>query len=175
DARPAVVFDPALPAGTYHLVVDGYAGESGPFDLFVTAGEPLAVPENDQCSDALLLDASAGEVTAEECTWLASNDLEPGSDCTGSPTAGPDVAYAVDLTAGDLLTVTLDPEEGFDAAVYLLESCDAAQCLTGADESFVSEPESISHVAASDGRYFVIVDSWNASEAGCFDLTITVE
>ncbi len=175
DSSPARIFHPELPAGRYHLLVDGYSGESGPFTLSVGAGDPLPPPTNDVCEEALLLDLSNGEIEVEGHTIGASNDIDIGSECTGSSTAGPDVVYAVDLEAGWNLTVTVTPEEGFAPSLYVLESCDAEECLVGADEWFVSKPEQVSLEAQWDGRYYIVVDSWNEGEAGRFDLTVAVE
>jgi hypothetical protein len=175
DAYPATVFHPELPAGIYHLIVDGYAGGSGPFVLTVATDAPLPPPENDTCEDAILLDLSEGPAVVEGHTFRATNAIDLGSACTGSSTAGPDVIFAVDLTEGETLVATVVPEVGFDPALYLVGGCEATECLVGADEWFVSEPETIAFTAGTSGRYYLVVDAWRDGEVGRFELTVAIE
>ncbi len=175
DHWPPRIFEPILPAGTYHLLIDGYSGDRGPFDLFVRRGRPLSSPANDTCEHAETIDTSSLPATLRGYTWLSENNLYPGLDCTGYSLDGPDVVYAVDLAASETLVATVVPEPGFDPAIYLLESCDFETCLVGADDFFVSRPETISYTAQQGGRYYVVVDAWHPEEAGFFELIVDIQ
>lgn len=171
DGRPPRVRAPALAAGTYALVVDGYDGGRGPFTLDVAVADPLPVPANDRCADAPVVDLSGGAAQRTGTTERAANDADPGAACTGSPTAGGDVFYAVDLAAGQALTATVTPAAGFDPALYVLDACGGA-CVAGADASFVSDPETVTFTAPVAGRYLVVVDGWGEGAAGAFTLDL---
>ena len=175
DAQPARVYEPALPAGVWSLVVDGYAGETGTFTLDFETAPPLDVPANDLCAAAEAVDLSSGPVQVAGYTYLAADDVNLGTACTGSPTAGPDVVYAVALTAGQTLTATVTPEVGYDPAVYVLGDCMASTCLAGADAYFVSQPETVTYTAAADETVYLVVDAYAAGEAGHFTLDLSVQ
>ncbi|RMG18596.1 MAG: hypothetical protein D6729_06835 [Deltaproteobacteria bacterium] len=176
DGPSARVYEPALPAGVWLLVVDGYGdGDAGTFSLDFQVEAPLSVPANDTCGSADLLDLSSGTLQVTGYTYLAANDLDLSSSCTGSPTAGPEVFYAIDLLAGQTLTATVTPEAGYDPALYLLDACDATACLAGVDAYFVSEPETLTYTSSADARVYLAVDAYAGSEAGRYTLDLSVQ
>jgi hypothetical protein len=107
-------------------------------------------------------------------------DLGTGNMCTGSRTIAPEPVYAVDLTAGQQLTVEAVSTEATpeDIAVFATPSCDdvRAQCIAGADSvGAEATAETFTYTAAADETVYVIVDSFFGTASGAFDLTVTID
>ena len=101
---------------------------------------------------------------------------------------GPDVAYAVALTAGVTYTFTMTPDVpstdplAVDLGIALVGPgtntvCSAAitACVAGFDEGYEGAAETFSYTVPSTGTgtYYVIVDSYNRDDGGAFSLAIS--
>ncbi len=164
--------------GVVNLVVitdaDGGGGAADSFDLELRT---LAPPANDTCDSAEVLDLSTGSVVIVATTVGASNagDLGSYNSCTNGPTEGPDLFYAVDLVEGDDLTVTVSPENDFNAVLYLFRDCaDAEACAAFASE--IANPEILSWTvpAGGTGTYLLAVDGSSPAAWGGLSLTVGV-
>lgn len=118
-----------------------------------------ASPDDAGSADAGAVDAGAadagaatdaGDVPVTECPTqevlvgsgsvydtLANRgaDLNPGlGGCTGRAAGGPDALFALEIPAGHVVLLTLQPE-GFDASLYVMDACGAPSqtCRVGAD------------------------------------------
>ncbi|MDF1564400.1 MAG: hypothetical protein P1V51_15255 [Deltaproteobacteria bacterium] len=174
DLQTPTLFEPELPGGLYYLIVDGYDGAAGPFTLDVSLGAPLPPPANDTCAAAEVVSVAGGTATVTGHTYRGSDTLDPVG-CLSFAQPGPEVFFAVDLLAGQTLTATATPEAGHDLSIYLLSGCDPNACLAGADDSFISLPETVSHTVAVNQTLWVVVDSWSATSEGRFTLELTVQ
>jgi hypothetical protein len=76
------------------------------------------------------------------------------------PFDGGDVVYAVELEAGETVTITVDPEVGVDVAVAVIDDCaDGEDCVAWSDSGGAGEQEQVVVTADEGGTYYVIVES----------------
>lgn len=139
-----------------------------------------AQPTNDTC--AQVIDLTAGAVTPGGATTFGDttgyvDDLLPPTTCASYNHDGPDAMYRVDAAAGQTIAATVTPEDsGFDIAIYIVSDCnDANSCLIESDAALSGGAESVSYPVPTTGTYYVIVDSWDPGELGCFTLNVTVQ
>ena len=160
---------------TYTIAVDSFeAAASGDFVLQVRETRP---PVNDTCANATPLALSGGAVTTTGDTSFAGHSLAlPATGCTRAPTRGPDVFYAVTLTAGESYLINLIPDGGYNVSLYLLTGCGAGACVTGADVALFGLSEQISFSPPATGTYIIGVGSrypiTDALGSGTFTLMI---
>jgi len=167
-----------LPAtGYYQVEVVGYANsQTGPYKLDVTIPPPPPPPDpNDTCNpDYSIADCSNGVLNGNMAA--DHNNYDPGSGgcSTGYPEAGLDVAYMMNLQAGDIVDMTYNTPN-FDAAFYVITDCSnpAGSCVIGADASY--DTEVIHWVVASTGTYWLILDHYGTNTgAGPWTLTYNI-
>ena len=103
------------------------------------------------------------------------NDYDPGgSGCTnGYSEAGVDVAFRMDLLAGQMVDLTYSTPE-FDAAFYIITDCSnpAGTCVIGADAAY--DTEVIHWVVTQTGSYWLILDHYG-SDTGRGPWTLTYQ
>lgn len=138
----------------------------------------LQMPDNDLCANAIDLTAdaiSAGGATVFGNTTGYTNAIEPDVSCTDPfGQDGPDAIYKVSATAGQVLSATMLPQD-FDGSILLLASCtDLTQCV-GADTALTSEQEQVAADILTSQEFFIVVDSYQPEQAGCFTLGVTLE
>jgi hypothetical protein len=104
--------------------------------------------------EAITMPATAGTLVGQ------TDDIE--STCANSNN-GPDVAYEIDLPA--LQSVTFAVATGLDVVVNLHDSSCGPSALACSDE-----PEAVTRTNVTAGRYFVVVDGFNANQVGTFTL-----
>jgi hypothetical protein len=166
-----------LPAGTYWVVVDGFAGEASSFTLSLDCGactpcEPSAA--HDLCGAARPIPAM-GLYTDAGSTACAADDYGPGS-CTGYSALGRDVVYRIDLPPACTVRMTLrDGPDGviLDRSLYLATSCadPRGTCVAGADEA-VEADEVLTYRSNTGGTFYLIVDSFGNSSGGDYRLEV---
>jgi hypothetical protein len=134
---------------------------------------------NDTC--ATFIDLTVGTAVTGNSYDMTSNynaGLET-AECTGFMQTGPDVAYRVNLTAGQTINVTLTPTTPWDPAVAILNqggpaACDAAtlSCGAGADEGLLGDAETFTFTATTAGNHMILVESYSATNYGAFELIV---
>lgn len=170
DGNPEQVDFTAQSAGTYFIVVDGYATGGGTFDLSVVISAPVA--GGDTCNNAVAVPAGGGSF--QSTTVGSANDYEAPAACARYTQTGPDQVYGINLDAGDVVEL-LAEFDGVDGSVYVLTDCSqvAMSCVAGTDAAYTSQPESMRFVAQSAGSHFLVVDAAAPTWAGRHDLTVT--
>ena len=186
--EPEVIHFIAYAGTDYYIICDSYSpNEFGTFtlDLFETP-EPTATPiptstptvvptsniPNDQCPGYLINDlpyTTVGDTTG------ALNDYNPeDNECTLYPQLGPDVVYDFIYDKPVELTVTMEPEEGFDCGLYVATNCDVpiTTCVAGSDENGEGEPESVTFIANANTIYYIFCDSYREDSYGSFTLHV---
>ncbi len=160
----------ALGAGIYYVVVDGYNGASGPYQLNVewsAAPPPCASGSNQSNAEAISsLPFSDTGTTAGTC-----NDIIIQCESSGPDTAQ-DYWYSVELDTTMLLTVwtTCGPQY-HDSKLAILDS-NLNQLYCNDDNPGCPNDQSrISQAALLPGVYYVIVDGYHA-EAGDYEINI---
>lgn len=164
----------SLPAGTHYLTVDR-AGFSSPeaYSLSVSLGDR---PMGDTCSSAipLGLPTGPGQVTVRADTRRFFHDLTPSCGASGGTRDAPDVAYSFTLVSPmnvRLFTRAVTP--GFRPTVALKRGCATGDTdqVCGWTPTFSSDTwASWENLAA--GTWYVIVDGYDALQAGEVDLTV---
>ncbi|MBI2378135.1 MAG: hypothetical protein HYV07_29300 [Deltaproteobacteria bacterium] len=166
NGNPEVVDYTAAAAGEYFIVVDGYNGAGGPYELVVDINS--APVGNDRCEGAI--DATAGGTFAGDTSPATADYTPSAAGCTQYAERGKDVTYSVALAAGERLRASLDAP--WDAALYVVSNCASIDTTCGAG-SDAGNPEAVDFSAPSAGTYFLIVDGYEAS-AGSYELTVSI-
>ncbi|HSD86892.1 MAG TPA: PPC domain-containing protein, partial [Kofleriaceae bacterium] len=152
-------------------------------------GTCVTPPTNDTCQTATPITLPLATPLTGSTAGAKHNynlGLEPAA-CTGFAQPGPDVAYAVALTASQQITVTLSNlATTFDGSIALVgpqggtvgDVCDASPittCVKGADAGVAGGNETFQYTtsATGAGTYYIIVDSYDANVAGTFTLNVT--
>lgn len=142
------------PPGTYYIVVDGYEGAEGDYQLTVTCGDL-------DCSNAVPLECGAiytGNTSAE------SNKVMLYDCLTFSSYTGPEKVHTVTTTEPGDLTVFLDAHNGNSLGVFILSDCDPKQCVANGVTT-------ATYANAPPGLYYIVVDGANGAK-GSYDLQI---
>ena len=170
DGNPEEVDFTAPGAGTYFIIVDGYATGGGSFDLAVVISPPVAGGET--CGNAVAIPAGGGSFSSS--TVGRTDDYQADASCAGYTQRGPDQVYATTLAAGDVVEVETE-FDGFDGSVYVVTDCSAVNmtCVAGSDRGLASVTEEVRFVARDAGSHFVVVDAALSTWSGPHDLTLT--
>ena len=137
----------------------------------VPTATPSVIP-NDQCPGYEIVGIP---FTTTDNTTGANNDYNPlYGGCTYYSQYGPDVVYHINLSTTTSLTVTMTPEAGYDCGLYVVTDCTDVvnSCVVGADENLGGQPETVTFTAEANVDYFIICDSFSASEYGSFTLEV---
>ncbi|MBL8952476.1 MAG: hypothetical protein JNK82_16970 [Myxococcaceae bacterium] len=175
----AVIDLPRLPAGRYHVVVDGAgatpATSAGPYRLTVSRGPTVPPPANDTCAGAVGLPPpmnGIGVVTVQGDTSAANHDA---LGCTAD---GPDVVYRLELSGPRRVSARVQPLSGSSLrpAVYLRRpnECDSqspANQLGCAASAIAGAPSTLTLPSLPAGSYFVWVDGQQGT-SGAFELSV---
>lgn len=152
-----------LPAGSYHLLVQGPPGAVGELTLNVLQ---TAAPGNDDCASAEPLVFVADVAHAQGDLSAAEADSEASGCGLGPATrAGAELVYVLELPEPARLEV--DVVAGFEAALYLR----AAPCAAGAESACGRAMLSLDDPLPA-GTWYLFVDAQGAGEGGPFDLTV---
>ena len=146
-----------------------------------TRGVCVTKPTNDTCQTAatITLGAAINGSTAG-ATKNYNLGLEAAT-CTGFAQPGADVAYKITLAANQTITATItNVTPDFDPSISLLGPgtaaavCDATTltCTKGADAGVAGEGETFTATVATAGVYYIIVDSFSATQTGGYTLTV---
>src|SRR5207249_2532439 len=95
------------------IVVDGYSGGNGPFNLTTTVGAP---PPSDSCATAGAIPITDGGLYDAGTTLGYVNDISTAAttSCTNYDNTGADKVFSVTIPAGKTLTAKVNPESSFD-------------------------------------------------------------
>jgi hypothetical protein len=169
SGNPETIDFTAPSARTYFLIVDGYGTARGSFDLSVTISPP--VTGGDVCAQAVMIPAGGGSF--QSTTAGLANDYDPAPSCTGYAAPGPDRAYAIALSAGDVVEAVAQFESNLDGSIYAVTNCaNLTTCVEGADAALAGQDEVMRFVAQTSATHYLIVDSFGSNESGTHDLTV---
>jgi len=162
--------------GYYQIQVVGYSsGITGPYKLDLTCTIPNPPDPNDTCNPNYSIPRCTNGVLNGDMT-LDHNDYDPlsGGCSTGYPEQGVDVAYMMDLQAGDVIDMTYYTP-GWDAAFYIITDCSnpSGSCVVGADAAY--DTEVIHYVVVNTGTYWLILDHYGLNTGtGPWTLTYNI-
>lgn len=144
-------------SGTFYIMVSGFdESDLGEYNLtFVEAGGEVTT-ENVGGVDTTPV--SAGDIAYEETI----------SGAITSEVASP--AFAFTGSAGDIVSVVVDPEDEFDIEIDVVDSFGSSLLFAGWDNSFGTEITMLE--LPEDGEYSVVVNAYNEEETGSFELSL---
>jgi hypothetical protein len=157
------------------------AGTEACAPVIGTRGVCVTKPTNDTCQTAAPITLGT---PINASTAGATNNYNLGLEaatCTGFPQPGADVAYSITLAANQTITATItNVTPDFDPSISLLGPgsaaavCDAATltCTKGADAGNAGDGETLTATAPTAGVYYLIVDSFSATQSGGYTLTV---
>lgn len=156
---------------------DGPPDAGGPDAPLGVCDKAALAPDNDGCGAAIDLTAAAraaGGATVHGDTTGYGNDVAAGlPTCTGILEKGPDAIYKLTGAAGAHLVASVAPE-AWNVGLVLLDGCaSGATCLDGAD-ALGTGAESVEADLTGAGPYYLVVDSFDTTAAGCFTLSVTL-
>lgn len=155
-------------AGDYILAIEApTAGLPSGYTLTLDAQTP---PMGNVCATATPI-AMSGTFMGNTAGY--TNNYSPGTFsnlCTGYVATGLDVTYVVNLTAGQVLDVTLSGS--VDTSLYIVSDCSDTvnSCLVGDDVS--GQAESVSYTALGNETVFIIVDAYSNTTGYTYTLDV---
>lgn len=159
-----------LAATPYYLVVDGYAGASGTFDLDVTVSIPApGVPLSAMSIGTLNgpVDSGAGDTGIGSTDDLSNNGYAPGS------WSGADDVWTINWPGGDLVLDLLFTNANGDIDLFLFDGTDPA--TNGIDSSMtVTDNEQIAIAGLAAGTYYASIDGWSGA-TNAYSINLTPE
>jgi len=178
-AAHTVEFMAEIPAGTWYLVVDGFMGDAGAYELTLS-GLHTGLPQA-ACDSATPLVAT-GEIITTGNIFDQPNYVTMGT-CGSFIEWGGEQWYQVTIPARTEVTFLLS-ELFFDGAIWIFDDCsDEPACLGYADGEGTEQPESITYSNLSDESESSLLgidsfrevssDNGDTSFDGAFQLTLT--
>ena len=164
----------ALPAGTYHVAVDGATpGAAGVFTLSAQVRPALARALDDKCFEAPTLELSGGEAVVVGHSGGADALLESEA-CPGETAASSERVFRLDLQHPALLSV--DVLEAQRPVVVSLLAPDRlpprAACSQHDELACGAAPQPIRELPLQPEEYFLVVDGASAQGPGAFRLRV---
>lgn len=171
DPDPEVIIRPALPAGTYFVVLTGYGTSPGNFGITLTLEAPLTPPANDTCTAPETVTLTNGMATRTVDLTAANADID--SDLCASRAAGPEVVYSVAVGANQTLTVTATGATVDPVVFFRTPTCATEPSVECSDSGGLGDPETATFLSPAAGTIFVVVKAYGAP--GSVDVTFAVQ
>jgi hypothetical protein len=166
---------PSINGREYLILVQGFGGEVGDYELAVTAQPPP--PPNDACAGAVVIDlAMANPATVSGNTQSSTTD--PENDTCGNSNAG-GVWYSVVGTGGDMRATTCNAGSNYDTRLSVFSgTCGALACVGENDDDPTCALSGVRSTVAWRSvfgeTYRILVHGYNTS-AGNYELAVTGE
>ena len=141
---------------------------TGPCDVYSS---------NDACTDAIDLSpmlSESGAALVYGDTTSKINHVHENTCFTWSLKSS-DLVYKISLSAGQKISLEMTPFS-FDGAIMLMAECnngDSACAAKSDDFGFGVKEEITEFEASTTGDYFIIIDGYEITDVGCFELKVT--
>jgi len=152
--------DTTLDPGTYFVVVDGYQGQGGTYELVASAVQ--AQPVEALCTDAAPLDPGR-MITG---TTVGAPDSFSAT-CAGGAHS-PDRVHRLDVPQRSRVRVRMRSDH--DGALYLRSDCTNPSSELACNDDAGDQQHSIVTATVDPGRYYVYADGYNNGASGGFTL-----
>lgn len=141
----------ALPAdGTYYIVVTGFAGSTGDFELTVTSAAPSS--------------SNSGQLSS-------GGELAYGEQVEGTLSAeSPISSFTFAGSQGDIVFATVSPTDGLNVGVDIINEATGESLLFGGGNNF-PDTETVAAEIMENGTYAVVVEALDG-ESGDFEVTL---
>lgn len=177
-------------AADIYIVIDGYGGNEGAFELTLTEYIPPVVdPLPSACLDFLqAFPGAPGAIVPDGTYVIAGDTCVDGlnhiavSDCFGWASAGLDIYYEIVLAPGANLEIIAGFLNTGDAMLYLVDTCqnqdDGAvpTFLACADDTLAAGLEFINYtnVGTEDQIMYLVMDAYGEDACDTFEGIITL-
>jgi hypothetical protein len=157
-------------AGTYYLIIDSYGPDtSGPWTLvgqFISCG--LYPPANDRCEIAFPIQCGPFAYNGSTATAFDDYYYPSSQSCINSTGHGRDVAFRLNVTAGDSLYAVYNTAASVNGAMYLALNCADVNgsCVNSTNESPAGVQETMAFKFQFTGTYYLILDSTGNDDFG---------
>ncbi|HEY4220359.1 MAG TPA: hypothetical protein VGO62_03435, partial [Myxococcota bacterium] len=130
-------------------------------------GEGTVVSGGETCDAPVPLAGTSGSFRFDLTGASADLDEDDFGDCTGLGSPGNDQVFSITIPAGQVLTLADAPDDDFDPVLFVINSCDANQCV-GSDEGGQGSEEDVAVPNAGPGDLDVIIvlDSFDSDQSG---------
>lgn len=161
----------------WQIIPSNSAGAaSGCNELSFTTAGPPPPPENDLCSGAIALNC---DETVTGDTSIVSVTVDAQGDCGSVDNDAPNLWYSY-TGSGSPENVTLSTcsQASFDTSLAVFTgACGALECYANNDDGpgctgFTSE---LTFLSDGTTTYYIMVEGFNATSVGEFDLSVTCE
>jgi len=153
--------DVTLEPGEYYLVVDGYAEESGDYDLVTQLSQLQSVSA--VCGDATPL----GVGQPASGTTVGVPNYFQATCAQGARSA--DRVYSLDVPSRSRLRIRQQSDH--DGVVYVRRDCDDPTTEIACNDDFRDERHSLITAVVERGRYYVYADGFGSSASGSFTIS----
>jgi hypothetical protein len=165
--------------GTFYLVVDGYNGAAGPYELVLT-NVPLPEPVNVCDNLQQIVPGPEGTIVASGSfpvngTTCGGENLISSLPCGFYTENGLEDYWELTLLPGASINVSVTSSG--DGALWLLDACaEPFTCVAYADDTFTNQVETFSYMNDSGQNQVLIlvVDTYGSATCGTYTGTVTV-
>ncbi|MCS6798346.1 MAG: putative metal-binding motif-containing protein [Myxococcota bacterium] len=159
-----------LDPGTYHVVVESFAGTGYRLDVVASPPSmPVEVAGNDACATAHPVPRTGGLFSGS--TIGMSNDLETAT-CGGNARS-PDAVFRVDLDAPARIVASTSGSS-FDTVLHLHAGACVSRRELACDDDGIDGVASFLDRSVGPGTYFLVVDGFAEGNAGRYELEVQV-
>lgn len=149
-----------LEAGTYFLVVDGFGGNSGDYEVTATASPMQTLTQVCAAATVLTPGQSIAGTTAGSADYFQAS-------CAGSHS--PDRVYALDVAQPSRVRVRM--QSTHDGALYLQSECGNPASEIECNDDFGDTQHSLVTAEVAPGRYYVFADGYGQGSVGDYSIT----
>lgn len=175
--KTSVLSQPALPAGTYYIFVDGAtdtAAGTYTVDIYAT---PASINPAEACGRPLRI--SNMPISGNTCGY--ADDYSPQNNCLDVTNSDADAVFYFVLDAPSNVTFNTCTGTCIDSVLYTREVCTASASQGACDDDSCMAPETCdgnstqSRVADTlgPGVHYLIVDTYPDTPALCGQFTVT--
>ena len=160
----------ALDTGTYYIVVDGYNGQSGGYQLNVFwAPQPPPCTGGSNQANAELI--TSLPFVDQGTTVSACNDIMINCELSG-PDDAPDYWYKITVDTTTLLTVwTTCGAQWFDSKIAIVDAGMISLYCNDDSPACGTKQSRITDAALFPGEYFIVVDGYHSLE-GNYEINV---
>jgi len=157
---------------TYYIVIDGYGGDCGDYELHVTEYVPPP-PGGETCATAIGVTIPADLPYSDVGQTTCGKLDDYYNTCLGSYDEGEDILYELTVTTAIDLNI-----EAFAASYMYIGMAVSATCPPGLTCLYMSQnytsPYRLSQIHLEPGMYWLMIDTWPSPDCiPTFDLSIT--
>ena len=160
EAPKRSVITTSLEAGRYFLVVDGYASESGRFELRTSFGD----------SETLAGECGAAEsmTLGQDVTGSTDGAMDSFRASCGDGLSAPDRVYRLTIAEEARLRVTQSSQH--DGGLHLRSSCADVDAEVACNDDYLSQTTSVVAAVVNAGDYYLIADGYDSDASGTYTL-----